>query len=322
MKVTPRPVVIGLLSIIALSLAAATLTSPVAVDGNLGFGGGDGIDDPPSSDESVGVPLNTSDRAGEGGTPVDICVEPLNEIPTGALLLGFVLVGGSISYALGGVGVAVAVVTIGFWTLVVAVLVLTAGCPTGGMEPETVLPSEAEMDLEDGGLVDDEGGGETQPVPIPSIILLAVVAIGILGVILGLRNNNATAADESTPEPTSTTSPVAGHTQGARTAESVPWNDRSPENTIYQAWTAFVTSLDVAEPQTTTPAEYAAIALDAEYDNRGVRELTGIFQAVRYGVIEPTTERSDEAVAALRAIAQSVDDETLNERAAQLADDE
>ena len=323
MEISPRPVVIGLLSIVALSLAAATLTSPVTVDGDLGLDrGGDAIGEPASSEETVGVPLNTTDREGDGGAPIDLCVEPLAEIPPGVLLLGFVLVGGSLSYALAGPAVAVTVVTIGFWTLVVAILLLTGGCPSGGMEPSTVLPSEAELTSDEEGLIDEGGNGDTQPISVPSIILLAAVAVGVLGVVLGLRDSEGSTTTEDSEESAGASRPVAGQQRKQLAAAATPQRDLPPENTIYQAWTAFTTSLAVSNPQTTTPAEYARIAADAGYDTRAVRELTGIFQAVRYDVVEPTPERSADAVEALRVIAQSVDDETLADHAARLADDE
>lgn len=321
MKISPRPIVIGLLSILALSLAAATLTSPVDVDGDLGVGGE--ADRPePGEGQEIGVPIDTADSDEIGGLPTGVCVEPLTAIPPEALLGAFILLGVVLALLVRGPGVAVVAVVVGFWTIVAAIVLLTAGCPDGFIGDSLITGGDS-IDFEEGTPLTEETNGSAQPVSVPSLLLLAVVAIGLVGIVLGLRGSDSDTTEEAVEEneeSTKRTRPASvrtGTTDAAATVDDLP-----PENAIYEAWSAFATSLEVSRPRSKTPAEYAAAATAAGHDERAVRELTGVFQAVRYGLVAPTPARKADAVAALETIADTIDDETLRERAAQLRDDE
>jgi len=78
--------------------------------------------------------------------------------------------------------------------------------------------------------------------------------------------------------------------------------DASVGNTVYRAWEEMTAALDVPRRSTTTPTEFADAAVEAGLAREDVRELTAIFEAVRYGDRPVTDERERRAETALRRI--------------------
>nr|WP_303647699.1 DUF4129 domain-containing protein [Haloarchaeobius sp. HME9146] len=74
------------------------------------------------------------------------------------------------------------------------------------------------------------------------------------------------------------------------------------DNEVYRAWREMTTHLDVPEPESSTPAEFAEAAIAAGMTREQVTELTALFEEVRYGGEDPTTDRESRAIEALRAI--------------------
>lgn len=74
------------------------------------------------------------------------------------------------------------------------------------------------------------------------------------------------------------------------------------ENEVYTAWTEMVDVVDLRNPETSTPKEFAAAATDAGMDRRHVETLRDVFEEVRYGERAVTPEREERAVDALREI--------------------
>jgi hypothetical protein len=66
--------------------------------------------------------------------------------------------------------------------------------------------------------------------------------------------------------------------------------------------------LDVPNPESSTPAEFAAVAVEAGIDREDVEELTALFEAVRYGGESPTEDRERRALEALRSVEEYADD--------------
>lgn len=87
-----------------------------------------------------------------------------------------------------------------------------------------------------------------------------------------------------------------------RAADRIETADEGAENEVYRAWKEMAESVDVADPRTATPADFAAAAADAGLDPDRVDELTDLFEAVRYGDREVTEERERRAIEALREI--------------------
>nr|WP_303647825.1 DUF4129 domain-containing protein [Haloarchaeobius amylolyticus] len=74
------------------------------------------------------------------------------------------------------------------------------------------------------------------------------------------------------------------------------------DNEVYRAWREMTTHLDVPDPQSSTPAEFAEAAVAAGMTREQVDELTALFEEVRYGGEAPTSDRETRAIDALRAI--------------------
>ena len=72
-------------------------------------------------------------------------------------------------------------------------------------------------------------------------------------------------------------------------------------NEVYRAWYELTRLFDVSDPETTAPDEFTDHAITAGIDPDDVRELTTLFEEVRYGQRDPE-RREDRAVAALRRI--------------------
>jgi hypothetical protein len=67
--------------------------------------------------------------------------------------------------------------------------------------------------------------------------------------------------------------------------------------------------LDVEGPESTTPREFQAAAVEAGMGPEDVRELTHLFEDVRYGGYSPTADREQRALAVLRRIEEKYGDE-------------
>jgi len=74
------------------------------------------------------------------------------------------------------------------------------------------------------------------------------------------------------------------------------------ENEVYRAWREMTGHLDVENPESSTPAEFAAAAESVGMDDAHVAELTDLFREVRYGGAAATDDREQRAIDALRAI--------------------
>ncbi|WP_141212635.1 DUF4129 domain-containing protein, partial [Halorubrum sp. Ea8] len=90
-----------------------------------------------------------------------------------------------------------------------------------------------------------------------------------------------------------------GRTAGAA-ADRIERSDA--DNGVYRAWRDMTEALDVDRPASSTPAEFAAAAVDAGVDAEPVGDLTAVFERVRYGGEEATEERERRAAEALRRI--------------------
>jgi hypothetical protein len=121
-----------------------------------------------------------------------------------------------------------------------------------------------------------------------------VVAIprGLAGVFAGARDSDATAPDP-TPDP-------------APDGEVEAGDEPSPA-TIEAAWLAMVEALPVERPETKTPGELAATAVEAGLPAGPVERLTRAFRRVAYGGYRRTEDRTERALAAVRRIRRALE---------------
>ncbi|WP_254863166.1 DUF4129 domain-containing protein [Halovivax gelatinilyticus] len=201
--------------------------------------------------------------------------------------------------------------------VVVAVVAMDVADLTPPMENE----SAGEEGLGPGEGGDDEGPGDgesgdsttfgTMEILLVGIALLAAVALGYLYVRYRSDEEASTAGDidRSTTE---TVRAVAGDA-----ADRIEGGEGAPvENEVYRAWREMTTLLDVDNPATSTPGEFADAAVDAGLDTADVRELTELFESVRYGPARASSMEERRAVEILRNIESAYSAVTESESAA------
>jgi hypothetical protein len=128
------------------------------------------------------------------------------------------------------------------------------------------------------------------------VVLLALAAVAAVGVLTrGPSEDDAPDADESTAA-----TAAVGRAAG-RAADRIE-DEAAVDNEVYRAWAEMTDLLDVPDPETSTPREFQAAAVDAGMAADDVRELTRLFETVRYGGAEPDGEAEERAVAVLRRI--------------------
>ncbi|WP_138006941.1 DUF4129 domain-containing protein [Halalkalirubrum salinum] len=309
--------VVALLAVAALAIGAATVdtTVPVGDDGSTGsssgslFGGG-----PESTEES------TDEQQEPSFAPPVGCVESLLEPRAIAIVLLVWFVIGGLAYLETRSLFAAGVVMLAIGLLAGPFYAMLAICGD---------PFELSISLGNsasgggvGGLFGGEGesgdgqNGEATTVPLPTAVfgLVLVVAL-VLSVFLfavggreptGDLASDATATDDDE----ATTEEIASIGEHAGEAADRIEATGAVENEVYHAWAEMARSLDVPSPETSTPAAFAAAAVDAGMDPADVEALTAVFEAVRYGGAAVTPEREQRAVAALRRIEQTYAEDT------------
>lgn len=285
-----------LLSVAAISMSAATLTSTEGVadatDGTPDFvpaqqNGSVGGDDPNASQ------LDMNGDATSGGQPLQLsgCNELLASTPGSlAFFTGLVAVLYLLKrrfslglFVFGGY----AIVPVALATYFLRTDCVTAGGGAGGGG---------------GGL----GSGLQQPTPAPDVppeFMLGFFALLFVGVAAavyvssGSREVEPDAAEETVAD--ADVEDIAA--AAAEAAERLEERNADVDNEVYRAWWEMTQLLDVASPGTTTPGEFADAAVELGIDAAFVDPLTTLFEEVRYGHADPES-REDRALEVFRAI--------------------
>jgi len=300
---------LALLAVVALGVAAATLDSAVSLGGG-GFGGTHG--DAPSAGDGAGDTGLSPSPGGELSLATQpLCYEFLREPPALLALSGLVLGIAAIAYrdtrspiaalaAAGAVG-------------------LPIGLLWGALSACGSASSESEFSFgiagPDDGIVPEgaaggagAGGGEgaaSAPELLFALVVIAALVASVGVLLLAGGDDEATpgsgAASEDDPEEPEPDLAAVGRTAG-QAADRIEASDA--DNEVYRAWRDMTTVLEVDRPASSTPAEFAAAAVDAGVDEEPVATLTAVFERVRYGGEDATDDRERRAVAALRRIAE------------------
>lgn len=285
-----RAAALALLAVLALGFVAATLESAVAPGQSSPAGRGGG-----------GGGLFPRPPRGGDGNPVSL---PYLDVVV-PVLLGLA---------------ALAVLWHGLrhWRTTTVVLALAAiAAVTLLLFPPPTLPlgpaNGSALPPSNGSAIGAGGGGggdATQSPPSPPTVLLALLTVGAaaLGGAFLLARRQPEESDDDTAvedaaEPNDDKTAAALGSAAGRAADRIE-SDADPgvDNEVYRAWREMTALLDVDDPGTTTPGEFADAAAAAGLGREDAAELTRLFEAVRYGHAPASAEREERALAVLRRI--------------------
>ncbi|MEZ3115925.1 DUF4129 domain-containing protein [Halobaculum sp. MBLA0147] len=292
--------VLAVLAVVALGLAAAALETTVSESSPGGSGVGDRTDVVGGGDlASGGLELTEESGRTVVRPPCLVVVEDLGPrlLALGAAVYVLFLWRDG-SHGLAGLAALGAVLPL---ALLVAGL---TQCTTGDVQFSFGFTGATPEGLVSGGGATGIAGGETA-VTTPTLGLGLLLAVAVLASVVLLfvatgddeRPDAASAADPDA-EPDGPDSLAAAAGVAADRLE----DDAAVDNTVYRAWHEMTAHLDVDDPHTTTPAEFATAATEAGVPREDVTALTELFEEVRYGDRDVTPERRRRAVAALRRV--------------------
>ncbi|MDY6764790.1 MAG: DUF4129 domain-containing protein [Halobacteria archaeon] len=317
-KTNTRYVVIALLAVVAIAFSAATLNSVmIPQEGGSGIGGSNSGVGADTNDSTVEVDMNRSNATFQIGNFIDICYSILNHPFVVAGILGFFGVGMTLFYRYRG-GVIGAMAFVGAFgpPIYLLHLVFTSGCspPEGSNDAVLTLPFFGNQTTFPGGGM---GGmsGEGSAVSAPSAILTVILGIAILVGLYFLVFVPARDQEEEPQTPPDGESKDAIRAAVGRAAGEAAdriEGDADVTNEVYRAWREMTQYLDVKEPESSTPGEFADAAVETGMSPDDVYELTRLFEEVRYGGESPTREREKQAVEALRRIESEYAEEDRN----------
>jgi hypothetical protein len=288
---------LALLAVLSLGAAAATLDTATA-GGSGGAGGGDA--------ESVGSGGSFS-FGGYNVSDTDSATPPRLP-PIVGQLLGLVLL---LFFGLGLVQFLREHGVRGLLTVALVGAVLVGGLwlLLNGLGATDGLFQQGQGGFGSGGSPELPGGASqgpedaSSPVTDPPTVLFALFGVVLVGAVALIARS--TGDDLSQPDPDEESSgptdvAAVGRAAG-RAADRIEERDGF-DNEVYRAWDEMTRHLDVANPDASTPTEFAAAAVDAGMAREDVDALTDVFEAVRYGAADATDAREREAVEALRRI--------------------
>ena len=287
MREALRTATLAGLAVLAVALAAATLDSTVVPERS-GQSGPDGV-------------------GGEGSGGL-LPVPRTGPQPAETVQISFL----SELFTILAVAFALAVVVYAFvhWRRTLAVLV-TVFVLLGLMYvlspflPSAPLPTRPPLMGPGNGSVFGGGGGgrsgTSQPTP-PALILLVVLGLVLLGTVVARFRTRTTGEEGEAEEPSDGTAEAAAVGRAAGRAADRLEDETDTANEVYRTWREMTRLLDVDDPRTSTPGEFAAAAVDAGLGREDVTELTRLFEDVRYGEAQPSGEHERRAVAVFRRI--------------------
>jgi hypothetical protein len=296
-----RTLVLAALAVLALGIAAATIDTAVTGGSGGGFGSSGATGSGTSGADGFGVGEN-ADGLGALLTPVCLPILTHPAVVLGLLALFTLLLVAVYRETRSMLPVAAVFVSFGIpgYVLWAFFTVCSGVRDVGGVAPGA--PSGNFSLPQGGGGLPGSGSGQlTAPTALFGL-LLVVALVGAAALLF------FSTGDDDRPESTGETeaeSPavdVRDIGRAAGTAADRIEGDADVENEVFRAWSEMTRLLDIPNPRTSTPGEFADAAVAAGMERDDVAELTRLFEAVRYGGERPTDDREARAVAALRRI--------------------
>jgi hypothetical protein len=284
-----RVVVVGVVAMAAVAVGAATVASaldagtptPDAPDHETPDVIGDPPREPPS-DPNEGPPDDPGYPEEPEGEPLELsrCVQPLTTWWGGLAYFGALAAAvGMIKrrYSFGAS-------FLGLYALAPPALLsyfLSTDCPS--YDSPGIGPGNVTGDTFPG------NGGDPLVTNLPAEAVLGVFGVVLVGTAAALyrasggdtiseideREAEADDADPFTPRDLAA---AAG-----RAADRLEAHNADVDNEVYRAWWEMTSLLDVADPDTATPGEFADAAVAAGMGEDDVADLTRLFEEVRYG---------------------------------------
>lgn len=160
-----------------------------------------------------------------------------------------------------------------------------------------------------------EGGGngadpviETDP-SLVSVLLVLLAGLFLVGLVVAMTRTGAGDDEDERQVATSEETAAAIGRAAGRAADRLAEAERA-DNEIYRAWIELTELVSPPNSETKTPGEFAALAVDAGMEPTDVRELTGLFEEVRYGTYEPSEADERRAIGLFRRIESTYAEET------------
>jgi hypothetical protein len=312
--VNPRVVLLAILALSAFAFAAATLDSTTAEKGGEGLGpssdGSGAAVQTPTETPSTRTPAEEGEQSQQQSQQQALPITPLcikwleNPLVVGVLLLAWAgILAGVARWQNRWIAFGV------FWWIFLFgqfIYGYLTSCRTptqssaGNVSVNFTRPNETQG----GGLL---GGTEAIQPSLPTFALVAALVglIVVVGVFVLTSDHDFVdetddIEDEEEDVDESVDVRAVGRAAG-RAADRIE-ADGEYENEVYRAWAEMTTHLEVERPESSTPGEFAAAAVDAGMDRDDVDRLTGLFTDTRYGGAEATEQREREAVDVLRRI--------------------
>ncbi|MCU4800044.1 DUF4129 domain-containing protein [Halobacteria archaeon HArc-gm2] len=301
---TARVVAIGVVSIVAIAMGAATIQT--TVDFGTGTASG-GLEIGQSGGQAGGLNDSTSETngsidMGEGGgsdgfiAQTSTCVEPLSKWYGGLGYFGFfglVLYGIKRRYSLGAS-------FLGMYAIAPVALTayfLTTDC-TAALDGQNGQSGVVE------GIGDAAGQGvvstDVSPMVVGGVFAVALVATAV---VLYRASSDQTVAMVEEDDEEELGKPDVGDLAAAAAAAADRLEERNADvdNEVYAAWRDMTALLRVSRPESSTPGEFAEAAVEAGLDEDDVGQLTQLFEEVRYGKRDPES-REERAIEVFRSI--------------------
>jgi len=268
---------------------------------------------------TAAVPLFTEERGGEqppavetsqNATGSDVGGGP--DLPVGPFIVALIVVG------LLAIGVqfatqpwktlkrAVGLVLVVAVVLGIARLLTDLNPPDRGREQEFAGRNATATATPNGSSGFGEGTIDPLALPVDAFGAIALAAgVAIVAALVAWRSDTVRAAfglaagSEDADAGLDAVARVAGEAADRVAAADSP---TAADNAIYRAWAEMVALLDAPDPQSGTPRQFAAAAIEAGMDPDDVAILTRTFEEVRYGGASLSEERRERATTALRRI--------------------
>jgi len=305
-----RVVLVGVLCVLAVSAAAATLTSPEQTQAETG--GGSIQDDAEDREQGQSGESNAEPIGSPGELDFDVgaCI-PWLYSRWFWLAVGTVAVGGWLLARRRQDSLAATAYLSALAVPFSLVWLLLSECENDTTEAQSIVPSDLVVAPEGGdasfGVLGEAGRAAS---PVWLVAVAALLGLGALAVAVARTPEDADDPDD----PTAAAVDADEHedvedlrTAAGRAADRIE-RAAAVDNEIYRAWVEMTEHLDVEHPESSTPREFEAAAVDAGIDADVVAELTGLFERVRYGDEPPTEATEARAVDALRSMEDAYTD--------------